>query len=95
MPPPTDGLPLVSCIMPTCDRRRFLPAAIRYFLRQDFPNKELVIVDDGVDAVGDLASADARIRYVRLSRRATVGAKRNLACEHAAGDLIAHWDDDD
>jgi hypothetical protein len=25
----------------------------------------------------------------------TVGAKRNLACEQARGELIAHWDDDD
>jgi hypothetical protein len=93
--PPADGLPLVSCIMPTYNRRRFVPSAIRYFLRQDFPNKELVIVDDGTDAVGDLVPSDSRVRYVQLSRRATVGAKRNLACEQSAGSLIAHWDDDD
>jgi predicted O-methyltransferase YrrM len=95
MTPHADGLPLVSCIMPTCDRRPFVARTIRYFLRQDFPNKELIIVDDGGDAVGDLVPAGAPVRYVRLPRRATVGAKRNLACEHAAGPLIAHWDDDD
>jgi len=95
MTPHTDGLPLVSCIMPTCDRRPFVARAIRYFLRQDFPNKELVIVDDGTDAVRDLVPADPQVRYVRLPRRAPIGAKRNLACEHAAGALIAHWDDDD
>jgi Methyltransferase domain/Glycosyl transferase family 2 len=95
MTPTAHDWPLVSCIMPTHDRRPFVPAAIRLFLRQDFPNKELVIVDDGTDAVGDLVPADSPIRYVRLSRRTTVGAKRNLACEQAAGSLIAHWDDDD
>jgi predicted O-methyltransferase YrrM len=94
MPPHADDLPLVSCIMPTCDRRPFVPRAIRCFLRQDYPNKELIVVDDG-DAVRDLVPDDPRLRYVRLPRRASVGAKRNLACEHAAGPLIAHWDDDD
>jgi glycosyltransferase involved in cell wall biosynthesis len=38
---------LVSCIMPTFNRRAFVPQAIRYFLRQDFEHKELIIVDDG------------------------------------------------
>ncbi len=95
MTPLADVLPLVTCIMPTCDRRPFVPRAIRSFLRQDHPNKELIVVDDGVDAVGDLVPDDPRLRYVRLPRRATVGAKRNIACEHAAGSLIAHWDDDD
>ncbi len=95
MEPSANDWPLVSCIMPTSNRRRFVPRAIGHFLRQDFPNKELLIVDDGTEAVGDLVPADPRVRYVRLTRRATVGAKRNLACEQAGGSLIAHWDDDD
>jgi hypothetical protein len=90
-----DGWPLVSCIMPTYNRRHFVPRAIRYFHRQEYPNKELVIVDDGSDAVEDLVSPGPQVRYVRLPHRATIGAKRNLACEHAAGSLVAHWDDDD
>jgi hypothetical protein len=89
------GEPLVSCIMPTCDRRRFVGRAIRYFLEQDYPNRELVVVDDGADCVADLIPADPRIRYVRLPERQTIGAKRNLACEQARGELIVHWDDDD
>ena len=93
--PPADGWPLVSCIMPTWNRRRFVPDAIQYFLRQDFPNKELVIVDDGDDDLAALIPTDSRIKYERISSRMTVGAKRNLACERAAGALIAHWDDDD
>jgi hypothetical protein len=31
----------VSCIMPTADRRKFVPAAIRLFLAQDYADKEL------------------------------------------------------
>lgn len=87
--------PVVSCIMPTFNRRRFIPKAINYFLRQDYKPKELVVVDDGTDAVKDLIPCDDRIRYVRLEEKLSVGAKRNLACELAKGDIIVHWDDDD
>ena len=92
---PFDTQPLVSCIMPTADRRSFVPQAIEYFLRQDYANKELIVVDDGADAVSDLMPEDERVRYFRLNERWTVGAKRNFACEQARGEFIAHWDDDD
>lgn len=88
-------LPLVSCIMPTFNRRRFVPQAIRYFLSQDYPEKELLILDDGDESVGDLMTKDSRIRYFRLERTTVLGEKRNLACEEARGEIIAHWDDDD
>ena len=87
--------PLVSCIMPTRDRRRYAARAIRYFLAQDYPNRELVVVDDGADCVEDLVPDDDRIRYVRLLEQQTIGAKRNVACERACGELVMHWDDDD
>ena len=87
--------PLVSCIMPTADRRRWVPSAIDYFRRQDYPNRELVVLDDGDDTVADLVGDDPRIRYVGLDERLVLGDKRNRACELARGELIVHWDDDD
>lgn len=87
--------PVVSCIMPTRDRRAFVPVAIQLFLAQDYSPRELVIVDDGEQPVRDLVPGDPRIRYVRREPAMTIGAKRNLACEEARGELIAHWDDDD
>ena len=87
--------PIVTCIMPTRNRRRFVPLAITHFLRQDYEPRELIVVDDSDDSVADLMPQDARIRYVRLERRQTVGAKRNIACRLAKGDVIVHWDDDD
>ena len=86
--------PLVSCIMPTRDRRAFVPAALDYFRRQDYPNRELVIVDDGRDAVADLVPQDPAFRYLRTTV-ASVGEKRNAAVRAARGTYIAHWDDDD
>jgi len=86
---------LVSCIMPTFDRRCFVPQAVRYFLRQDYPARELIILDDGPEPVGHLLPADDRVIYHRLETQMVLGAKRNLACQLARGPLIAHWDDDD
>lgn len=91
----TTACPLVSCIMPTYNRRPFVPQALQHFLRQDYPNRELIIVDDGQDAIGDLSDGLPNVRYFRLPTRASIGAKRNLACQHAQGEIIAHWDDDD
>jgi hypothetical protein len=87
--------PLVSCIMPTADRPGLVPQAITYFLRQTYANRELIILDDGSESVQDLIPQDPRIRYVRMSERRSMGAKHNMACELAKGEIIAHWDDDD
>ncbi len=86
---------LVSCILPTYNRRDFIAQSVRYFLRQDYPNKELLILDDGSDCVRDLIPDDPQIHYTRLDRRHTIGTKRNLACAQASGEIIVHWDDDD
>ena len=87
--------PLVSCIMPTHNRRGFVPQAIRHFQAQTYANRELIVVDDGSDGVADLMPPLPHVRYIRQERRMTLGAKRNLACEAARGEIILHWDDDD
>jgi len=87
---------LVSFIMPTSDRSRFVPMAINNFLQQDYNNKELIIIDDGKVPVKDLVPDDPRIHYFYFEpTNLTIGAKRNLACERANGPLMMHWDDDD
>jgi ADP-heptose:LPS heptosyltransferase len=80
--------------MPTADRRLFVPAAIEYFLRQDYPDSELIIVDDGSESVADMVPNDERIYYTKLPPKASAGAKRNIACDHARGQIIVNWDDD-
>ncbi len=87
--------PLISCIMPTRNRRRFVEQAIAYFHRQDYPNKELLVVDDSDLPACELADLHAGVRYLWLSRPLPIGVKRNIACSLAQGELICHWDDDD
>lgn len=88
-------LPLVSCIMPTYNRCRFVAQAITYFQQQSYPQRELIVVDDGDEPVMDLLPDDLRIQYIRLNTKQSIGAKRNLACEAATGEIIVGWDDDD
>lgn len=87
--------PLVSCIMPTWNRRQFIPAAIDCFQKQTYPNRELVIVDDSDDPVKDLVPIDGQIRYFGIAKRQTTGEKRNTCNRLSRGSVICHWDDDD
>lgn len=91
----SSDLPLVSCIMPTANRKAFIPSAIENFLKQDYMNTELIIIDDGEESVKDLIPNNSRIRYFYFEPPGPIGTKRNIACEVANGELITHWDDDD
>lgn len=90
-----NNYPLVTCIMPTADRRTFIPQAVQCFLNQDYPNLELLVVDDGKELIQDCLPEDDWIRYIRLETKSKLGIKRNLACAEAQGEIIFHWDDDD
>ena len=84
---------VVTAILPTRGRAEFAARAVACFRAQTWPEKELLIVDDA-----DLPSfpePPAGIGYVRVPRRLTIGAKRNLACSRAQGDVVIHFDDDD
>jgi glycosyltransferase involved in cell wall biosynthesis len=86
---------LVSCVMPTYNRRDFIPAAIDCFLKQTYEKRELIILDDGNDKVRDLIPIDSRIIYFDLPTKLTTGCKRNMINATARGEIIAHFDDDD
>ncbi|MGC1563553.1 MAG: glycosyltransferase family A protein [Bradyrhizobium sp.] len=89
--------PPVTAVMITgLHRERYAMAriSIECFKSQSYPNKNLLIVNHGEES---LATADSRIQELRIhkSRWHTVGDLRNLALEHATGDFIINWDDDD
>jgi hypothetical protein len=84
--------PTVSLIMPTRNRARYIPIAMRCFLQQSYPIAELIIVDDGTETF--FMPTGLNIRYVKTTAT-TTGAKRNIGAELATGDIIANWDDDD
>lgn len=96
---------MISCIMPTYNRRRFVLQSIEYLVRQDYSNIELIVVDDGTEPVDDLVDTiyswqnpyhrHVDMTYFGLPVQVDIGTKRNIACALASGDIICHWDDDD
>lgn len=90
-------LPFVSVVVPTRDRRLFIPQLLRGYRQQDYPldRMELVVLDDGADPVGDLLERMPGARYLRSDTPEPVGRKRNRLMEAARGDIIVHMDDDD
>ena len=90
--------PLVSCILPTHNRARYIRAAIDCFLSQTYAPLELVIVDSGNDGTISLVPHDIpniTYRWLRRPVAPTTGEMRNLCCETATGEIICHFDSDD
>jgi glycosyltransferase involved in cell wall biosynthesis len=98
---PSVAQPFVSVLTPTCNRRKFIPAAIRCFKNQTYPQArmEWIVLDDGTDKVKDLfdAAGLSNVRYIALpeGERLPIGAKRNRLNDLATGDIVVAWDDDD
>ena len=92
--------PLVSVLMTSYNRERFVAAAIESVLGQTFKDFELVIVDDG-SADGTVAIArayerlDSRVRVVINERNLGDYPNRNRAAELARGSLFKYHDSDD
>ena len=89
----------VSVIVLTCDREHWIGRSIRSILRQDFPDFELIVVDNGSrDASGliaaEYARRDPRVRVLRR-KRGTISAGRNAGLDAARSEWIAFFDDDD
>ena len=85
--------PLISCIMPTAGRAVYVARSIEMFLKQDYPNKELVIVYNHEDDLPKMEMPES-VRLIRAKTK-IIGAKRNEACRQSYGAIITHWDDDD
>lgn len=92
--------PLISIIMPTFNRARFLPDAVIAIVTQDYAHWELIVVDDGStdDSPAILAAITKDIRQpVTLLSQVNAGpaAARNRGLAAATGDIIAFYDSDD
>jgi glycosyltransferase involved in cell wall biosynthesis len=92
--------PRVSVCMPVYNGERFLRDAVACLAGQHFTDFEVVVVDDGSK---DNSAVAAQEHIERHGLRGCVvsgpnhGAEqaRDVACEHATGELIAQFDCDD
>lgn len=89
--------PLVSAIIPTYNRWPLVCESIDSALAQDYPNMEVIVVDDGSsDATEEKLPRHYgdRVTYTRQEYQGPSVA-RNTGIEHAEGEYIAFLDSDD
>ncbi len=94
----TSGFPLISVIMPVAaSHQRYIPAAIKCYESQTWPNKELLVTGDtwAIFKALECISKDERGYGLTHDPGWTLGHLRNYLCKHASGDFIAHFDVDD
>ncbi len=94
----TTASPQVSVILPTYNRAGLVTRAIGSVLGQDFPDLELIVVDDGStdETAGVIAQIeDRRLRYLRFEHNRGNYAARNEGLRCARGEFIAQIDSDD
>jgi glycosyltransferase involved in cell wall biosynthesis len=95
LPSETDA-PLVSVILPTHNRARWVGRAAASVLAQTHRHLELIVVDDASDDDTPEALAALEGPVSVLSQpRAGAYAARNLGLRHAAGEFVAFVDSDD
>lgn len=92
--------PLISVYMPTYNRAQMACRAIESVLAQDYPNFELIVVDDASkdDTVAVLTARygqDSRITILQQETGQGACAARNRAITEAKGDFVTGLDDDD
>lgn len=87
----------ISILIVTYNRARFIRAAVDSALSQDYPDLEVVVVDDGsTDDTAEIVAGltDSRLRYVHKPNGG-VSSARNRAIEEARGEFIIWLDSDD
>jgi glycosyltransferase involved in cell wall biosynthesis len=89
--------PLVSAIICTHNRDRYLGFAIDSLLAQDFADFEIIIVDNAsTDRTREVVEArleDARLHYIYESELG-LSVARNTGAKIAQGEILAYLDDD-
>jgi glycosyltransferase involved in cell wall biosynthesis len=95
----TEKLPergLVSVIVPVFNGERYLAEAIESVLEQDYPDLELIVIDDGsTDGTVPIARGYGDRLHLISQPNSGVSAARNRGLSTARGEYIAFLDADD
>ncbi len=89
--------PLVSCIIPTKNRKELVTRAIQSVLGQSYKNIEIIVIDDSTndETQKALIPLGGQIRYIKNEKSKGAPYSRNIGLKEARGDAIAFLDDDD
>lgn len=97
----SDYLPKISCVCVTKNRLDLLKKSIDCYIKQNYQNKELIIVsqdsDENFKQIKEYLNIVKRsdISLFQVPDYVSLGSLRNTSIEIAKGDLICQWDDDD
>lgn len=94
----TTDAPLVSVVAPCFNAEKYLEEALRSIYEQDYPNFEVIIVDDGsTDNSYAMLEQLQKVHGFQLYRQQNQGvsAALNFGLQHARGDYVATPDLDD
>lgn len=91
-----DQYPKISIVIP-CFNDLFIEQAVNSALGQAYPNKEIIIVDDGSNdsTIKLLRGLEVKVNKVIYQEHKGVSFARNTGIKEANGDYILPWDSDD
>ncbi len=91
-----DG-PLVSILLPTHNRSKYLPVALSSAVHQSYRNLQIIVIRDGGEPVGDIVEIfdDRRISFIDRDENRGKAASLNEALAAVRGKYVAYLDDDD
>ena len=88
--------PLVSVIIPSCDRHQLLKRAVESILNKTYPYFEVLIIDNNSEIpIQKEQFEDDRIQIFQLNKKMTASITRNTGLQKAGGEYICFLDDDD
>lgn len=93
----TKAGPVVSVLIPTFNRPRYLSKALASALRQSYKNLQVIVVNDGGEDVSGIVNSFSDPRIIFINRKENRGKAFSLneALARAEGEYIAYLDDDD
>lgn len=84
----------VSVVVATYNGSRTLKNCLDSLMRQNYPDYEVILVDDGsTDSTPEIAARFPRVRYLRQDN-CGLSAARNTGIRAATGEIVAFTDDD-
>jgi glycosyltransferase involved in cell wall biosynthesis len=91
--------PLISIIVPTFNDSATIERCVLSLEKQDWPNLEILVIDDGStdrtrDLLSDLGPRCPRLRTLALTCQSGAAAARNLGFQQARGEILALIDGD-
>src|SRR5713101_3895040 len=93
-PPKLTATPMVSVVICAFNADRTMRACLESLRTIDYPNYEVIIVDDGsFDRTAEISADFPEFRLIRQPNRG-LSVARNVGMQAAHGDLIAYTDSD-